>query len=86
MFFTARLSKWWILVNLEPSDGFKHTLESLFLFFWKDKINNFLFGTCSEIFNGFAQLSKMCIFVKLGLPMTLQTHTRVAFHFLRHIK
>ena len=86
MFFTARLSKWWILVNLEPTDGLKHTLEGFFHFFWKYKINNFLFVPSSEILSGIAQLSKVCIFVNLELPMSQKTNTGVAFHFLRHIK
>ena len=40
----------YFLVNLEPFDGFKHTYtRGLLLFFWKYKINNFLFVPCSAI-------------------------------------
>ena len=75
----------WLLWNFSMALNIHQ--RASFIFFGNNyEISNLLIVPSSEILNGFAQLSKMCILVNLGLPMALQTHRGVAFNFRRHIK
>ena len=75
----------WLLWNFSMALNI-HQRASFIFFGNIYEISNLLIVPSSEILNGFAQLSKMCILVNLGLPMALQTHRGVAFNFRRHIK